>query len=125
MNNPNRTRDHLANERTFLAWIRTVLALLGVSVVLLKLRFAVSSETDAGLIAGLAIGGLGLSLVPVATWNYFRVQSAIEHDTFQPGGRSVWILAALIFAIGVGILVYLARTPAGAAGVIALGVTQC
>ena len=27
-NNPNRARDHLANERTFLAWVRTGAAII-------------------------------------------------------------------------------------------------
>ena len=32
-------RDHLANERTFLAWVRTAIALLGFGVLIAKLRF--------------------------------------------------------------------------------------
>src|SRR4028119_2422620 len=37
--NPNRTRDHLANERTYLSWIRTAVALLGFGVVVVRLRY--------------------------------------------------------------------------------------
>ena len=40
------TRDHLANERTFLAWVRTSIALMGFGVVIAKLRFLV---LDTGL----------------------------------------------------------------------------
>ncbi len=34
--NPNSVRDHLANERTFLAWIRTAIALMGFGFVIVK-----------------------------------------------------------------------------------------
>lgn len=118
MDNPNRTRDHLANERTFLAWIRTILALLGVSVVLLKLRLGLQTGTGTGLWGGLGLGALALALVPLATWSYFRTQRAIERDTFEPNGRIVWVLAALIFLLGAGVLVYLAIAPGGNASVI-------
>jgi putative membrane protein len=34
---PSRTRDYLANGRTFLAWVRTALALIGLGFVLARL----------------------------------------------------------------------------------------
>src|SRR4051812_16870741 len=34
---PSRARDHLANERTFLAWVRTALGLLGLGFVLARM----------------------------------------------------------------------------------------
>ena len=46
-------RDHLANERTFLAWVRTALAVIGLGVLLGKLV-----ETD-----GLQAELLGLTMV--------------------------------------------------------------
>ncbi len=36
--NPARVRDHLANERTYLAWMRSAIALLGFGVVIVRLR---------------------------------------------------------------------------------------
>jgi putative membrane protein len=37
--NPSRVRDHLANERTYLAWMRTAISLMGFGVVIVRLRF--------------------------------------------------------------------------------------
>ncbi|MCQ4035245.1 YidH family protein [Kaistella montana] len=46
--NPNFARDHLANERTFLSWIRTAIALMGFGFVVVK--FAVFlRQISAGL----------------------------------------------------------------------------
>lgn len=37
--NPNRVRDHLANERTYLSWMRMAIALLGVGVIVVRYEF--------------------------------------------------------------------------------------
>lgn len=36
--NPNRIRDHLANERTYLAWMRSGISLLGFGVLIVRIR---------------------------------------------------------------------------------------
>ena len=36
--NPNRIRDHLANERTYLAWMRSAISLLGFGVLIVRIR---------------------------------------------------------------------------------------
>jgi putative membrane protein len=36
--NPNHIRDHLANERTYLAWMRSAIALIGFGVIIVRLR---------------------------------------------------------------------------------------
>ncbi len=36
--NSSRTREHLANERTYLAWIRIAIAMMGFGVVIVRLR---------------------------------------------------------------------------------------
>jgi putative membrane protein len=38
LRNPSRVRDHLANERTYLAWMRSAIALMGFGVVIVRLR---------------------------------------------------------------------------------------
>ena len=39
--NSSRVRDHLANERTYLAWMRSAIALMGFGVVIVRLRYIV------------------------------------------------------------------------------------
>jgi hypothetical protein len=36
--NPNRIRDHLANERTYLSWMRSGIALMGFGVLIVRMR---------------------------------------------------------------------------------------
>ncbi|MGB9338629.1 MAG: DUF202 domain-containing protein, partial [Polyangiales bacterium] len=70
-NRDSTARDHLANERTFLAWIRTALGLVGLGVLLERLG-AGNGQTIA-MAAGvgfIAFGGLTLIY---AVSRYLRV----------------------------------------------------
>ena len=70
--NPNRARDHLANERTFLAWMRTALALLGFASVIVRLRFLLPPELRGhahSVWLSMAFAVLGFLIVPLSTWS--------------------------------------------------------
>lgn len=70
-------RFSLANERTFLAWIRTALALLAGAVAVVQfLPPSALAGTRTGLAAMLAIGG---SILPIAAYRrWSRVQRAMR-----------------------------------------------
>ncbi|MCW2676704.1 MAG: putative rane protein [Modestobacter sp.] len=81
-------RFTLANERTFLAWFRTSLALIagGVAVVQLVPALAFPGARQVlGIL--LTVAGGGLSLAAVLRWS--RVQAAMrrEEDLPPPGSR--------------------------------------
>jgi uncharacterized membrane protein YidH (DUF202 family) len=59
--NPNRARDHLANERTFLAWVRTAVAIV---------------------VFGFAIGRFSIAM---------RQLTALQGHPLHRGGLSVWM----------------------------------
>lgn len=85
-------RFTLANERTFLAWLRTSLSLLaaGVAVVQLVPAFTVplARPVTGGLLAALAVLTASAG---VLRWR--RVESAIRHDRPLPAQRIPWVLA--------------------------------
>ena len=99
---PDDDRDHddrepdyrftLANERTFLAWLRTSLSLLaaGIAVVQLVPAFPVPGARGAigGLLAALAVVSAAAGLL---RWR--AVQIAIRHDRPLPPQRLPWVLA--------------------------------
>ena len=93
-------RFTLANERTFLAWIRTALALIagGVAVVQLVPAFGIP-----GLRHGLgtlltAMGGV-FAVLAVLRWQ--RVQSAMRQGADLPRSPMPTPLGALIFVVAV------------------------
>jgi putative membrane protein len=85
-------RFTLANERTFLAWLRTSLSLLaaGVAVVQLVPAFTVplARPVTGGLLAALAVLAAGAG---VLRWQ--SVERAIRRDRPLPPQRIPWILA--------------------------------
>jgi putative membrane protein len=97
-------RYTLANERTFLAWIRTALGLLAAGVAVVQLL------PDLGprwlrLTAGLALAGLSLLLAATSHRRWRQVDSAIRAGA--PLGRP-WqpaVTAAGVSAVAVVVLV--------------------
>ena len=101
-----RTRDHLANVRTFLAWLRTGLVLLALGYALTKFEVIERQESR---YLGVITAAAGWVVVVLAGFSFMRQRRAIESAVFAPATR--WNIAlTVIAALGGGaILVYLAR----------------
>ena len=99
-------RFTLANERTFLAWIRTSLALIagGVAVVQFLPAFGIAGVRHA-LSVVLTAGGGVLAVLAVTRWQ--RVQAAMRDGRDLPPTRIPAVLGVGIFAITVAVLVVL------------------
>ncbi|NJL47557.1 MAG: DUF202 domain-containing protein [Leptolyngbyaceae cyanobacterium SM2_5_2] len=114
-----RTRDHLANERTYLAWMRTAIALIGFGVLIARLRYLVSPDvpgTGQGWLVGLALCCIGLITVLLSTWHYFAVLDAIEGNTYEPNSRWVILFSLVVTLMGMGVLYVLFSAPATVKG---------
>jgi len=118
--NPNRARDHLANERTFLAWVRT-----GVAVVVFGFaigRFAIAirqliqlqggSPRTAGLSVWFGmisiVGGVLLTMAGLV--RYRKTKAQLESGTFEPAGFVIDLVAILTAILGLvlaGYLIYI------------------
>ncbi|HZQ49918.1 MAG TPA: DUF202 domain-containing protein [Candidatus Dormibacteraeota bacterium] len=102
-----RIRDHLANVRTFLAWLRTGLVLLALGYTVAKFELI---EHASGQLIGVSAAAAGWLVVVLAGLSFFRHRRAIEASDFRPS--TLWNLALTLVAAGGGgaILVYLLRT---------------
>jgi len=114
--NPNRARDHLANERTYLAWIRTAVSLMGFGILIVKLRFdPLGAGRGHGWELGLVFAVAGIVMTVGANRHYFQGLRNIEADTFQPASQWITACTFLIALVGVGVLIYLFTSPAAPA----------
>ncbi|MGE5656300.1 MAG: YidH family protein [Actinomycetota bacterium] len=108
-----RQREHQANERTFLAWLRTSIALIGFGFAIARFGLflrqleAAVTGADAGnpsLLNSQTLGvGLvmaGILLIPLSAWRYNRVFWQIERGNYQPNRLIVWITAAVVMLLG-------------------------
>jgi putative membrane protein len=97
-----RARTHLANERTFLAWLRTGLSLMAVGL-------AAAGFLPVDLVPGLpyvrAFAALlvlsGTIMVLYGASRYVRAYKEIETGSYDPAGTAIVTIAAIISLIGV------------------------
>ncbi|MBI1759564.1 MAG: DUF202 domain-containing protein [Actinobacteria bacterium] len=97
-------RFSLANERTFLAWIRTALALLAGAVALKQL---VPPFRVPGMHTGLSLllSGLGLAITVTAYRRWAGYESAMRQQRSLPQSRMMPVLAALLVLAAVVVVV--------------------
>lgn len=103
-------RFTLANERTFLAWIRTALALIagGVAVVQLVPLLAIPGVRH-GLGTVLTAAGGVLAALAVRRWQ--RVQDAMRRGAELPRSRMPVLLGAMVVIITVAVIVLVFTQP--------------
>ncbi len=114
--------DHAANERTFLAWVRTAIAVMAFGFLVEKfdlfIRYARLSldghaagpgNQHLGEIAGLGLLILGLAIMALATLRFLRTSKHIDDAATHlgPGSRFDVELSALLFLLGCALLAYL------------------
>jgi len=116
--NPNRARDHLANERTFLAWVRTGVATIIFGFAIGRFSIALREfmklqgyksvtpgfTTWLGIIS--AAGGVLLILAGLGRYRKTRMQ--LDSNTFEPAGFVVDLVSYLLAIFGLVLAGYLA-----------------
>ncbi|HWE62113.1 MAG TPA: DUF202 domain-containing protein, partial [Chloroflexota bacterium] len=85
--NPNATRDHLANERTLLAWVRSCIAIVALGFVVARFGLLIRElgssaprQTPTALSTGFGIALVvcGAALSILATLRYLNATRAID-----------------------------------------------
>ncbi len=111
--------DHLANERTYLAYLRTAISLMSFGIAINRFsvfldqsnptrntehpvsRLASSGQFGIGMVA------LGMVLLAWAAVHYYLILRQIERQNFSPRPGSILILTALVLLCGLGGVVWL------------------
>lgn len=119
-------RIHMANERTFLAWIRTSIAIMAFGFVVE--RFALflkqmsyvlgKSNIDIPLppshgyssMVGIFLVALGSLMSILAYVKYKKVASQIDADTYQPSSFLNILLSISVLAVGMFLIFYLLQS---------------
>ena len=110
--------DHLANERTFLAWIRTGLATITFGFVIerfglvlrelgFKHQFVLPDSVPYSAVIGISLTLLGIIVIVVALLNFLHIRVAIDAETYHPATQFVILLTVLTSLIGLLLAVYL------------------
>jgi putative membrane protein len=109
--------EHLANERTILAWVRTAIAImtLGIainrfSLFLVEFARMVPGGRTANLHAeelGIGLVILGVAVMLGGIWHYLDVARAIDQGSYRPSRLRIVVPAAIVALIGGASLVWL------------------
>jgi len=115
--NSNRARDHLANERTFLAWVRTGVAIVvfgfAIGRFAIAIRQFMQMQGQVSRTAGLSVwfGTIaiiaGVLLTLVGLLRYRKTRAELESETFEPAGFVVDLVATLVGLFGLALAGYL------------------
>ncbi|MGB3495678.1 MAG: DUF202 domain-containing protein [Elainellaceae cyanobacterium] len=110
---PDRQREHQANERTFLAWLRTSIALIGFGfaiarfgIFLRQLNVALNQEEELlhpifnSRSLGLCLVIVGVLAIALAAWRYNQVFWQIERSDYRPNRLAVWIMTGVTIVLG-------------------------
>ncbi len=129
-----RSQQYLANERTFLSWVRTSIAMIGLGFIISKFSlfltefriiiFGYSLESSElnpyqtpssiDLISNwIGIGTVSLAIVLIlfALKNYLSTHKSIKTQTYTPNQKTIYFTTAIIVFLSIIVFVYLVLVP--------------
>jgi putative membrane protein len=113
----NRARDHLANERTFLAWVRTSVAIVVFGFAIGRFAIAMrqltefqghgSRTTGFSVWMGMSAILAGVVMVVAGLMRYRKTRAQLDEGKFEPAGFIVDLVTILTVLFGLALAGYL------------------
>lgn len=116
---PSRTRDHLANERTLLAWARTSIAIIGLGFIVARFGLLLRElgatnprplPTGISTAIGVALTVCGVVVLLLSLRRYRKVGEGIERNEYSWGPHLAIALTLVLAAAGLLLAIYLLIT---------------
>lgn len=121
--NPNLLRDHLANERTFLAWLRTGITIIALGFVVAKFGILLRElrgiqhapqvhqlTARLGAVVGVALVIAGIVIIILAMIRFLRIGNDLEHSVVRFSPLLDVVTAVVVGGIAVFMAIYLVIT---------------
>jgi len=113
-----RATEYLANERTFLAWARTGIALTTLGSVVARFGSVLPANEAhpqySGSVSMLPVGigliAFGPLLVALAAWHYHLVNRSIDRGEVRPGRGLIILVTVAIVLLAAALTLYVIRT---------------
>jgi uncharacterized membrane protein YidH (DUF202 family) len=119
-------RVHMANERTFLAWIRTSIGIMAFGFVVERFalfmkqltfflgKTEVPSHLQTGhgysLIFGILLVGIGAFIAVLAFIRFKKIQKEIEMDAYSPSSGLDFLITLSVVGTGIFLIGFLIRS---------------
>ncbi|MDB6021728.1 MAG: hypothetical protein JWQ04_1585 [Pedosphaera sp.] len=117
-----RAAEYLANERTFLAWIRTSIAIISLGFVVSKFSLwlhelakrldphAQAAKTGASLPIGVTMMALGGFLAVLAARRYWVVNQSISRSEVTPDHSLIIVVTTMVTLLALAMILYMLLT---------------
>ena len=119
-----RLQQYLANQRTFLSWVRTSIALIGLgfaierfSLFLQQFRLIANPDTtgnaasatahDYSALVGIGMIIVGTGLIVYALKNYLESNKTIASGKYMPKNAIIYTASATIIGLGIVMIIFL------------------
>jgi putative membrane protein len=119
-----RLQQYLANQRTFLSWVRTSIALIGLgfaierfSLFLQQFRLIANPDTtgnaasatahDYSALVGISMIIVGTGLIVYALKNYLESNKTIASGKYMPKNAIIYTASATIIGLGIIMIIFL------------------
>ena len=103
-------REHLANERTLLSWVRTGVGLISLGIVVERAgalaNISGSQGADVSTILGVAMALLGCLTLVMGTWQFLSNRRQISRGAFVPTTRTYLIVVTGSLILGGLFVIY-------------------
>ncbi len=115
----NNTNDHLANERTYLAWVRTSVGIMALGFVVVKFSLFVKQlsiilgkdkelhEKGYSAIIGILLVLVGAVTIIMGFWRYKKTQRQISSGKYAESSVTMFVMTSILFLMSVLMIVYL------------------
>jgi putative membrane protein len=116
--------DHAANERTFLAWVRTAIAVMAFGFLIERFDIFLAVMTSGARSRAVTLGEhkfandtglafilIGVAMIVVAAIRFFRIGRQIDDTKTFSGSGALYdfVMAALLALLGLSLFLYLGR----------------
>lgn len=114
--------DHLANERTYLAWIRTGIGIMAFGFVVVKFSLFVKQigvvfqtkinapSQGYSAIIGIILVAMGMLSILFSFFQYRKVDKQLRTGTYEPSTVLTTVLTAVILLISIILIAYLLQS---------------
>ncbi len=122
--NLERSQQYLANQRTFLSWVRTSIALIGLgfaierfSIFIQQFQGIIDDDETSNIVSitgyeysaliGIGMIALGTGLTIYSAKNYLDTNTAIASGGYTPKNNIVYTTTAIILGLGIIMIIFL------------------
>jgi putative membrane protein len=114
--------DHLANERTFLAWIRTSIGIMAFGFVVVKFSLflkqisiilgkgTVDQTKGYSSVAGIVLVIVGVIMSVLSYIKYKKTEKQLDEGFYKHSSLLITILTSFIFIVSVFLIIYLIKS---------------